>query len=58
MILKDISLIFQNVLEIQVYDEDPLNRDDRCAYILFDIRNLVLGQQETKALKMDEKVNL
>ncbi|XP_076149270.1 cytosolic phospholipase A2 zeta-like [Alosa pseudoharengus] len=47
----------KNVLEITLYDEDPLKPDDHIADILFDIGNLVLGQEKTKMLSVNEKAN-
>lgn len=49
-------LPFQNVLEMQVYDEDSFMRDDLCSVILFDISNLTLGQKQTKMFIINEKV--
>ena len=54
---SDISTLhFQNVLEMQFYDEDPFKQDDLCFVKLFDISNLTLGQQQTKMFIINEKV--
>ncbi|XP_062375525.1 cytosolic phospholipase A2 zeta-like isoform X1 [Sardina pilchardus] len=44
----------KNVLEMQVYDEDPFMPDDLCSVILFDISNLSLGQKQTKMFMIHE----
>uniref|UniRef100_A0A8C1G4Z3 Phospholipase A2 n=1 Tax=Cyprinus carpio TaxID=7962 RepID=A0A8C1G4Z3_CYPCA len=46
----------KNILEILIYDEDPLMRDDHCATILFDINNLTPGKKETKCFIINDKV--
>ncbi|XP_063047278.1 cytosolic phospholipase A2 zeta [Engraulis encrasicolus] len=38
----------KNVLELQVYDEDPFNPDDLCSVILFDVSNLKLAEKQTQ----------
>uniref|UniRef100_A0A8C1Z0U1 Phospholipase A2 n=1 Tax=Cyprinus carpio TaxID=7962 RepID=A0A8C1Z0U1_CYPCA len=45
----------KNILEILIYDEDPLMRDDHCATILFDINNLTPGIKETKCFIINDK---
>ncbi|XP_042629861.1 cytosolic phospholipase A2 delta-like isoform X2 [Cyprinus carpio] len=45
----------KNILEILIYDEDPLMRDDHCATILFDINNLTPGKKETKCFIINDK---
>ncbi|XP_026141513.1 cytosolic phospholipase A2 zeta [Carassius auratus] len=45
----------KNILEILIYDEDPLMRDDQCATILFDINNLTPGKKETKCFRINDK---
>ncbi|XP_073683027.1 cytosolic phospholipase A2 zeta [Garra rufa] len=45
----------KNILEIMIYDEDPLMRDDQCATILFDINNLTHGKKETKCFKINDE---
>ncbi|XP_076141333.1 cytosolic phospholipase A2 zeta-like [Alosa pseudoharengus] len=49
----------KNVIEIKVYDEDLglFNSDDHIADILFDIRNLDLGQRQTQKFPLNEKAN-
>uniref|UniRef100_A0A8C2DTP3 Phospholipase A2 n=1 Tax=Cyprinus carpio TaxID=7962 RepID=A0A8C2DTP3_CYPCA len=47
----------KNILEILIYDEDPLMRDDHCATILFDINNLTPGKKETKCFIINDKVS-
>ncbi|TRY60476.1 hypothetical protein DNTS_028910 [Danionella cerebrum] len=46
----------KNILEILMYDEDPLMRDDQCGTILFDISNLTPGKKETKCFIINDKV--
>ncbi|XP_076599456.1 cytosolic phospholipase A2 zeta-like [Chaetodon auriga] len=38
----------KNILEIRMYDEDPMARDDMICTLLFDITNLTVGKKETK----------
>ncbi|XP_041920742.1 cytosolic phospholipase A2 zeta [Alosa sapidissima] len=45
----------KNVLEMQVYDEDPFMPDELCSVIMFDICNLTLGQKQTKMFIINEK---
>ncbi|XP_052475918.1 cytosolic phospholipase A2 zeta [Carassius gibelio] len=45
----------KNILEILIYDEDPLMRDDQIVIILFDINNLTPGKKETKCFIINEK---
>ncbi|XP_031435355.1 cytosolic phospholipase A2 zeta-like isoform X2 [Clupea harengus] len=47
----------KNVLEMQFYDEDPFKQDDLCSVELFDISNLILGQQQTKMFIINKKTN-
>ncbi|XP_062375468.1 cytosolic phospholipase A2 zeta-like [Sardina pilchardus] len=46
----------KNVLEMQVYDEDPFMPDDLCSVVMFDICNLTLGQKQTKIFIINEKI--
>ncbi|XP_059374793.1 cytosolic phospholipase A2 zeta-like [Carassius carassius] len=45
----------KNILEILIYDEDPLMRDDQIATVLFDINNLTPGKKETKCFIINDK---
>ncbi|XP_029986111.1 cytosolic phospholipase A2 zeta-like [Sphaeramia orbicularis] len=48
----------KNILEIRLYDEDPLSPDDLISTVLLDISTLTLGQKETKIFITDlEKVD-
>ncbi|XP_051278881.1 cytosolic phospholipase A2 zeta isoform X6 [Dicentrarchus labrax] len=50
----------KNILEIKMYDEDPMARDDLISTHLFDISNLTVGQKESKVFtinpEMDDKL--
>ncbi|XP_053732056.1 cytosolic phospholipase A2 delta [Synchiropus splendidus] len=46
----------KSVLEIQLYDEDRLSRDDHISTLLFDLSNLTVGQKETKVFEIDPEV--
>ncbi|KAM3862560.1 cytosolic phospholipase A2 zeta [Diretmus argenteus] len=45
----------KNILEIQLYDEDPLMRDDLMSTTLFDISNLTPGKKETKVFTINHE---
>ncbi|XP_068574974.1 cytosolic phospholipase A2 zeta-like [Cebidichthys violaceus] len=38
----------KNILEMKLYDEDPLSRDHLIAELLFDVMSLTVGKKETK----------
>ncbi|KAM3606464.1 uncharacterized protein V6R79_017023 [Siganus canaliculatus] len=42
----------KNILEIRVYDEDTLARDDLISAVMFDICSLEVGKKETKAFTL------
>ncbi|XP_039639450.1 cytosolic phospholipase A2 zeta [Perca fluviatilis] len=49
----------KNILEMQLYDEDPMAQDDLIATLLFDVRNITVGKKETKVFTInpeDEKL--
>uniref|UniRef100_A0A672ZX05 Phospholipase A2 n=1 Tax=Sphaeramia orbicularis TaxID=375764 RepID=A0A672ZX05_9TELE len=46
----------KNILEIRLYDEDPLSPDDLISTVLLDISTLTLGQKETKIFITDLEV--
>ncbi|XP_035859477.1 cytosolic phospholipase A2 zeta-like [Sander lucioperca] len=50
----------KNILEMQLYDEDTMARDDLISTLLFDVRNLRVGKKETKVFNInpekDEKL--
>nr|XP_046258518.1 cytosolic phospholipase A2 beta [Scatophagus argus] len=46
----------KNILEIQLYDEDDMSRDDHISTLLFDISNLTVGKKETKVFTINAKV--
>lgn len=54
-----ISLFFpiQNILEFQIYDNDPYMRDDHIATVLFDIDNLTPEKKEKKCLILNDTVS-
>ncbi|XP_015205972.2 cytosolic phospholipase A2 zeta-like isoform X2 [Lepisosteus oculatus] len=43
----------KNILELNVYDQDLLPRDDLCSKVLFDIDNLSPGKTEKKVFVLD-----
>ncbi|XP_054456785.1 cytosolic phospholipase A2 epsilon [Anoplopoma fimbria] len=43
----------KNILEIKLYDEDPLARDDLFAELLFDVTKLTIGKKETKVFTIN-----
>ncbi|XP_035519757.1 cytosolic phospholipase A2 zeta-like [Morone saxatilis] len=43
----------KNILEIKMYDEDPMARDDLISTHLFDISNLTVGQKESKVFTIN-----
>ncbi|KAL2083395.1 hypothetical protein ACEWY4_021168 [Coilia grayii] len=45
----------KHVLEIQMYDEDTLARDDLCAILFYDISHIKVGQQLMKKFILNEK---
>ncbi|XP_076599459.1 cytosolic phospholipase A2 zeta-like [Chaetodon auriga] len=50
----------KNILEIRMYDEDPMARDDMICTLLFDITNLTVGKKETEVfiINPEETVDL
>ncbi|XP_034754738.1 cytosolic phospholipase A2 zeta-like isoform X2 [Etheostoma cragini] len=49
----------KNILEMQLYEEDTMARDDLISTLLFDVRNLTVGKKETKVFNInpeDEKL--
>ncbi|XP_074501749.1 cytosolic phospholipase A2 zeta [Sebastes fasciatus] len=46
----------KNILEIQLYDEDPMMPDDMISTLLFDIRNLKIGKKETRLFTVNPKI--
>ncbi|KAA8584149.1 hypothetical protein FQN60_015357 [Etheostoma spectabile] len=42
----------KNILEMQLYDEDTMARDDLISTLLFDVRNLTVGKKETKVFNV------
>ncbi|XP_076022238.1 cytosolic phospholipase A2 beta-like [Genypterus blacodes] len=48
----------KNILEIVMYDEDPMKPDDVVSSLEFDIDNLTVGKKETKEFSLKEKVKL
>ncbi|XP_068424162.1 cytosolic phospholipase A2 zeta-like [Clinocottus analis] len=43
----------KNVLHIELYDEDPLGRDDLFGELLFDVTGLTIGKKETKVFTVN-----
>ncbi|KAI7805104.1 putative cytosolic phospholipase A2 zeta-like, partial [Triplophysa rosa] len=44
----------KNILEFQIYDNDPYMRDDQITTVLFDIDNLTLEKKEKKCLILND----
>lgn len=49
-------LSLQNILEIVMYDEDPLKPDNLISSMVFDINSLTEGKKETKEFVLKEEV--
>ncbi|KAM9848230.1 cytosolic phospholipase A2 beta isoform 2-T2 [Aulostomus maculatus] len=45
----------KNILEVKIYDEDPLAPDDLISTILFDLSNLTVGKKESKVFTLNSK---
>uniref|UniRef100_UPI003AABA0C7 cytosolic phospholipase A2 zeta-like n=1 Tax=Centroberyx gerrardi TaxID=166262 RepID=UPI003AABA0C7 len=45
----------KNILELKLYDEDPLKSDDLISILMFDISNLTPGKKETKVFIINPK---
>ncbi|XP_068424303.1 cytosolic phospholipase A2 beta-like isoform X2 [Clinocottus analis] len=43
----------KNVLDVKLYDEDPLARDDLFGELLFDVTGLTIGKKETKVFTVN-----
>ncbi|XP_070771970.1 cytosolic phospholipase A2 zeta-like isoform X2 [Enoplosus armatus] len=47
----------KNILEIKLYDEDSLTRDDHISTLMFDISGLTIGKKETKVCTINPETN-
>ncbi|KAI3363356.1 hypothetical protein L3Q82_011567, partial [Scortum barcoo] len=51
-----IPSIVKNILEIKMFDNDPMGRDDIISTLLFDVSNLKIGQKKTKVFNISPEV--
>ncbi|KAG7999834.1 Cytosolic phospholipase A2 zeta, partial [Nibea albiflora] len=50
---KEFIIEPENILDVKIYDEDPMSRDDLISTLLFDISSLTVGEKETKVFTMN-----
>lgn len=55
-ISKVLSFLFQNVLELALYDKDVVTQDDHLFTVYFDIAKLSLGEEVFMHFKCDSQV--